>query len=65
MLNASKRIPLTNERWAQLNDLKQAGETYDELLRELIRGRYRRNLSERTKEVRESDHDELTPLHEV
>ena len=32
MSNATKRIPVTEERWEELNELKGAGETYDELL---------------------------------
>ncbi|QLH76552.1 hypothetical protein HZS55_04195 [Halosimplex rubrum] len=65
MSNGDKRIPVTEAQWAQLNELKQAGETYDEVLRELIREHHRRDLSERTREVRNVDRDELTPLSEV
>jgi len=65
MTDADKRIPVTEQRWKELNELKRAGESYDESLRRLIREHHRRTLSERTREVRESDRDELTPLHEV
>jgi len=62
---ANKRIPVTEERWKELNELKQAGETYDDLLDELIQEHQRRQLAERTREVREADSEELTPLDEL
>lgn len=65
MSNASKRIPVTEERWKELNELKGAGETYDDLLGELIQEHQRRQLAERAKEVREADTDELTALDEL
>ncbi|MFC7076118.1 hypothetical protein [Haloarcula halophila] len=65
MSNANKRIPVTEERWKELNNLKEAGETYDDLLAELIQEHQRRQLAERTREVREADTEELTPLDEL
>lgn len=65
MPQASKRIPVTEERWKELNELKGAGETYDDLLAELIQEYQRRQLAERTREVREADSEELTPLDEL
>jgi predicted CopG family antitoxin len=65
MSNATKRIPVTEERWKELNELKQAGETYDDLLGELIQEHQRRQLVERAKEVRDADTDELTSLDDV
>jgi len=65
MSNATKRIPVTEERWKELSELKEAGETYDDLLRELIQEHQRRQLAERTNAVREADSDELTSLDEL
>ena len=65
MSNASKRIPVTEERWKELNELKKAGETYDDLLGELIQEHQRRQLAERAKEVRDADTDKLTSLDEL
>jgi predicted CopG family antitoxin len=65
MSNASKRIPVTEERWKELNELKEAGETYDDLLGELIQEHQRRRLAERAKEVREADSEDLTSLDEL
>lgn len=65
MSNATKRIPVTEERWKELNELKEAGKTYDDLLAELIQEHQRHKLAERTREVRELDSEELTPLDEL
>ena len=62
---ANKRIPVTEERWKELNELKEAGETYDELLGELIQQTNRRRLANRAREVREADTEELTSLNEL
>lgn len=65
MSRADKRIPVTEERWQELSELKEAGETYDELLETLIREHNRRQLVETVREVRDADEAELTPLDEL
>lgn len=65
MSEAKKRIPVTEERWKKLNHLKSAGQTYDELLEELIQEHERRQLADRVREVREADEEELTSLDEL
>lgn len=65
MTQANKRIPVTEERWQELSDLKQAGQTYDDLLEELIQEHERRQLADRAREVREADTEELTSLDEL
>jgi len=65
MSNATKRIPVTEERWKELNELKTAGKTYDELLEELITEHHRKQLADNVREVREADAEELTPLDEL
>ena len=65
MSNANKRIPVTEERWAELSDLKEPGQTYDELLDVLIREHRRRQLAERASAVREADSEELTAIDDV
>lgn len=65
MSNATKRIPVTEERWKELNELKSAGETYDDLLEELIQDHHRRQLADTVREVREADPEELTALDEL
>lgn len=65
MTQANKRIPVTEERWKELNELKDAGQTYDELLEELVQERNRRQLASRVQAVRDSDEEELTSLDEL
>jgi len=65
MSKADKRIPVTEKRWEELNDIKGAGQTYDELLAELVQSYNRERLAERAREVREADEQELTPLDEL
>ena len=65
MSNASKRIPVTEQRWRELNELKKAGQTYDELLEEMIQQHSRRELAERVREVRAADEEALTSLDEL
>jgi hypothetical protein len=48
---ASKRIPVTEEIWESLSDLKRPGQTYDGLLSEMI--------------AIKQEHDFLTHLEEV
>lgn len=64
-MSANKRIPVTEERWERLHQLKQPGQTYDELLEELIQVHERHQLAERSREVRTADTEELTPLNEL
>jgi len=65
MSKANKRIPVTEERWKELNDLKEAGETYDDVLEELIQEHRRRQLADRATAVREADTEGLTSLDEL
>ncbi|MFU8869258.1 antitoxin VapB family protein [Natronococcus sp.] len=62
MSKAEKRIPVREETFEQLGDLKGAGETWDDVMKELIethQEKNRRNLLERT------DDDDYVPLDEV
>ena len=65
MSRAEKRIPVTEERWNELHELKKAGQTYDELLEELIHEHRRRQLADRVRSVRAADEEELTSLDEL
>ncbi|AGB03290.1 hypothetical protein [Methanoregula formicica] len=48
---ASKRIPVTEEIWESLSDLKRPGQTYDALLAEMI--------------ALKQEHDFLTHMEEI
>lgn len=41
----NKRIPVSEERWKELGKMKEAGQTYDDLMRELIQARNRLELA--------------------
>lgn len=51
---ADKRIPVTEKTWKELGDLKQAGETYDRLIRELIEDCKKKRLFKRLDEIEEN-----------
>lgn len=64
MSKADKRIPITEERWKELNDLKEPGETYDELLNELVEAHKKRRLKDHINDLRD-EQEEFVPLDEV
>jgi len=64
-MSADKRIPVTEETRKELHDLKEPGQTYDELLQELAQQRRRAELEERFRALEDADSDELTPLEDV
>lgn len=53
MSNATKRIPVTEERWEELHDLKEPGQTFDELIEELVEERKKERLFEDMNRIRE------------
>jgi predicted CopG family antitoxin len=64
-MSADKRIPVSEETRKELHELKEPGETYDDLLQELAQQRRRQELEQRFQELEETDSDELTPLSDV
>jgi len=65
MSNTTKRIPVTEERWNELTELKPPDKTYDELVGDLIRAHRQRQLADSVREVRKIDAAELTPLDKL
>lgn len=63
MAKADKRIPVTEERWEELHDLKGPGQTYDELLAELVEEHKKARLFRDVTRIREEG--EFEPLDEV
>jgi predicted CopG family antitoxin len=43
----TKRIPVSEDRWKELGKIKEAGQTYDDLLGEMLRAYNRRDLAAR------------------
>jgi len=64
-MSADKRIPVTAETRKELHDLKEPGQTYDELLQELAQQRRRQELEQRFQDLEAADSDELTSLDDV
>ncbi|EMA56465.1 hypothetical protein [Halococcus thailandensis] len=63
MSKAEKRIPVTEDRFQELGELKNAGQTWDELLGELAQARKEQNLARMYRESKEND--EFIPLREA
>lgn len=55
MSNATKRIPVTEERWKELHELKEPGQTFDELLDDLIEDRKKAQLFRDMSRIREEN----------
>ena len=53
-MSVEKRIPVTEERWRELAEMKEAGQTYDDLLQELIQDHKEKQLAQMVREKRES-----------
>jgi predicted CopG family antitoxin len=64
-MSADKRLPVTEETRKELHELKEPGQTYDDLLKELAQQRRRQDLKQRLQKLEETDRDELTPLSDV
>nr|WP_231857236.1 hypothetical protein [Natronomonas moolapensis] len=53
---------MTEETRKELHELKEPGQTYDDLLQELARQRRRQDLEQRFRTLEETPRDELTSL---
>lgn len=61
----TKRVPIKEPTWKKLGKMKEAGQTYDELIKELIQEANRAELAKKVKESKEKDEDELISLDEL
>ncbi len=62
-MSLSKRIPVTENVWKELSDLKSAGQTYDELLTDLIELKKKRRLLD---DIQESiQEDDFVSISEI
>jgi predicted outer membrane protein len=64
-MSADKRIPVTEATRKELHDLKEPGQTYDDLLQELVQQRHREELEARFQDLEDADSDDLTALDDV
>lgn len=62
---AVKRIPVTEPVWRELSEMRSAGQTYAELLEDMIEERKKRRLEVDVKEWHSRRADEFVPLSEI
>lgn len=58
-MSATKRIPVTPETWQELGQMKGAGQSYDDLLKEMMLAYNRQELAHMAREAREGNGDWL------
>ncbi|MFO7792748.1 MAG: hypothetical protein ACQEQM_08575 [Thermoplasmatota archaeon] len=61
-MKAEKRIPVTEKRWKKLHSMKKPGQTYDELLEELIQEHNRLELIRKAKDIKDMEEEELVEV---
>lgn len=62
-MTLSKRIPVTEQVWKELAEMREAGQTYNDLLTEMIELRKKRRLVE---DVTQSlQEDDFVPMSEI
>ena len=64
-MSANKRIPVSEETWKELGRLKEAGMTYNEHLKDMIRAFNRQKLIKKAREARQMDSDQVESLDEI
>jgi len=62
---SDKRVPVTEPTWKELGRMKEAGQTYDELIRELIQEANRAKLAKKVRENRAKGTEELISVDEL
>jgi len=62
-MSANKRIPVSEEHWEELGDLKGAGQSWDDVIGDLVEHYKRARLFREVHEAREND--EFRSLDEV
>jgi predicted CopG family antitoxin len=64
-MSAVKRIPVTEQVWKELAEMRAAGQTYTDLLAEMIEDRKRRRLEEDVRTWSSRRKDSYVPLSEI
>jgi hypothetical protein len=60
---ATKRIPVCPSTWEAVHGLRKPGQTFDDVIRELVQEENRRRLYAETRRLREKD--DFVPLSEI
>ena len=61
----TKRVPIKEPTWKELGKMKEAGQTYDDLIKELIQEANRSKLAQKIRESKEKDEEELISVDEL
>jgi predicted CopG family antitoxin len=64
-MSAVKRIPVTEPVWKDLAEMRSAGQTYTELLAEMIEDRKRRRLEEDAGKWKSRKKEDYVSLSEI
>jgi predicted CopG family antitoxin len=64
-MTMTKRIPVSEAVWKQLSNSKEAGRTYDDLLREMIQIHNRKKLMEKMESVESMKVEDLVDLDQL
>ena len=60
-----KKVEISKDIWEELREIKSPGESYDDLLKQLIKEYNRHELQRKMKKAEEADREELVPLDEL
>ncbi|GAB6286427.1 MAG: hypothetical protein WC406_12410 [Methanoregula sp.] len=60
---ATKRIPVCPSTWESVHGLRKPGQTFDDVIRELVQEENRRRLYDETRRIMEED--DFVPLSEI
>jgi predicted CopG family antitoxin len=63
-MSADKKIRVSEDSRKQLHDLKEPGDSYDDVIQELVWEHNQAELAERMRETDEMDSDEFVPLRD-
>lgn len=61
----TKRIPVSKTVWEQLGEVKQAGETYDTLLKKMLLAYNRMKLMKKMDDVEQKSESDLVNLDDL
>jgi predicted CopG family antitoxin len=65
MMTSTKRIPVSESIWRQLGSAKEAGRTYDDLLREMLELYNRKKLMEKMAMVEAMKTEDLVDIDDL
>ncbi len=64
-MTLTKRIPVSEAIWRQLSSAKEAGRTYDDLLREMLQIYNRKKLMDKMEKVESMKAEDLVDIDDL